>query len=86
MTGRTIPKNVATAIKNCWPEGVVEEFPSEDSYFGEIQPQLEWDLRKIPGASLLWHTEGEATSEDLGDDWEDGPPPTSSGSLITRSS
>ena len=32
-----IPKDVAAAIKRCWPHGVVEEFPTDESYFHEIR-------------------------------------------------
>jgi hypothetical protein len=52
-----IPKPVATAIKKCWPDGVVAEFETDESYFQEIHPRLERDLRNIRGAALLWQTE-----------------------------
>jgi hypothetical protein len=28
-----IPKYVAIVIKKCWPEGIVEEFDTDESYF-----------------------------------------------------
>jgi len=56
---RQIPKYVALAIKKCWPEGVVEEFATDESYFHDIHPRLERDLRNIRGASLLWQTSNE---------------------------
>jgi hypothetical protein len=42
-----IPKPVATAIKKCWPDGIVAEFETDESYFVEIHPRLERDL-------LIW--------------------------------
>ena len=52
-----IPKHVAAAIKRCWPRGVVEEFPADESYFHEFRYQIERDLGSISGASLVWQTE-----------------------------
>ena len=45
-----IPKPVAAAIKKCWPDGVVAEFETDESYFLEIHPRLERDLRNIRGS------------------------------------
>jgi hypothetical protein len=53
-----IPKDVAAAIKRCWPHGVVEEFDTDESYFHEIRHQIERGLRRIFGVSLVWQTEG----------------------------
>ena len=55
-----IPEDVAAAIKRCWPHGIVEEFPTDESYFHEIRHQIERDLRSISGVSLVWQT-GEAS-------------------------
>ena len=68
-----IPKDVAVAIKECWPDGIVEEFATDESYFHEIRPRLARDLRTIRGASLLWHTEGDETAARWHED--DEPPP-----------
>jgi hypothetical protein len=57
-----IPSAVATAIKTCWPNGVVEEFATDESYFHDTRPRLERDLRNIRGASLLWETEEDDSS------------------------
>jgi len=67
---KQIPEDVAAAIEECWPDGVIEEFDTDESYFHDIHAKLERDLRKIPGASLLWQTEAEDDSGhwDLGDD------------------
>src|SRR5439155_5189849 len=61
-----IPKDVATAIKRCWPDGMVEEFPTEESYFHEIRHELVRDLSGISGASLVWQSE-----EARGPRWDD---------------
>jgi hypothetical protein len=71
-----IPKRVATAIKKCWPDGVVEEFDKDESYFRKIHPSLEWDLRNIRGAAFLWQTEEQESGASWNDDWEDEPPPS----------
>jgi hypothetical protein len=71
-----IPKRVATAIKKCWPDGVVEEFDTDESYFHEIHPRLERDLRNIHGAALLWQTEKQESGASWNDDQEDEPPPS----------
>jgi len=63
-----IPTDVDAAIKQCWPDGVVEAFATDESYFHEIHQRLEWDLRHVRGASLLWQTEG----EEVGARWEEG--------------
>jgi hypothetical protein len=72
-----VPKDVAVAIKECWPDGVVEQFATDESYFHDMEPQLQRDLRNIRGASLLWHTEEE---EEIGTGWDQGeidePPPS----------
>src|SRR5713226_5110098 len=59
MSTSQIPEDVAVAIKACWPDGVVQEFTTDESYFHEIHPRLERDLRNVRGASLLWRTEEE---------------------------
>src|ERR1039457_1906916 len=57
MDATRIPEDVAAAIEECWPDGVVEEFDTDESYCCDIHAALERDLRKIPGAELLWQTE-----------------------------
>src|ERR1039457_6878402 len=78
MDANRIPEDVAAAIEECWPDGLIEEFDTDESYFHDIHAKLERDLRKIPGASLLWQTEAEDNSAHWDDD-EDGeddePPP-----------
>jgi len=78
MHAKQIPDNVAAAMEECWPDGVIEEFDTDESYFHDIQAKLERDLRKIPGASLLWQTEPEDDSADWDDDDDDDEPPPSS--------
>jgi hypothetical protein len=67
-----IPENVHAAIKQCWPDGVVHELATDESYFHEIHPRLERDLRKIRGASLRWQSEdaegGAGWNEDENDE------------------
>ncbi len=82
-----IPKPVATALKKCWPDGVIEEFETDESYFHEIHPQLERDLRNICGAALLWQTEEPENGARWDDDnREDEPPPGGDWQPITCSS
>ena len=67
-----IPKDVAVAINECWPDGVVDQFATDESYFHHIRPRLERDLRNVRGGSLLWQTEEETAA-----DWDnenDEPP------------
>jgi hypothetical protein len=51
-----IPPDVAAAIHRCWPDGIVDEFATDESYFHEIHARLERDLRNIRGASMRWRT------------------------------
>ena len=73
MGAQRIPPDVAAAIEECWPDGVIEEVDTDESYFHGIHARLERDLRKIPGASLLWQTEPEDHRAYWNDD--DEPPP-----------
>src|SRR5260221_13014363 len=77
MGTNRIPKSVAAAIRKCYPDGVVEAFVTEESYFDEIRDGLEWDLRKIRGATLHWQTPPESVPDwdDDDDDWARDPPP-----------
>jgi len=68
-----IPKDVAAAIKRCWPRGVVEESDIDESYFHEIRHQIEHDLRGIFGVSLVWQTE-DADRPDWDDDEDEALP------------
>ena len=71
-----IPKDVAAAIKERWPDGVVEQFATDESPFHENRPRLERDLRNVRGGSLLWQTEEETAA---GWDNENDEPPPSDG-------
>jgi hypothetical protein len=77
MGAKRIPEDVAAAIEECWPDGVIEEFDTDESFFHDIHAKLERDLQKIPGASLLWQTEAEDDSAYWDDDDGDEPPPSS---------
>ena len=70
-----IPKPVATAIKKCWPDGVVAEFGTDESYFHEIHPRLERDPRNIRGAALLWQTEEPKNGASWDEDGREDEPP-----------
>lgn len=72
-----VPKDVAVAIKECWPNGVVEQFATDESYFHDIHPRVQRDLRNVRGASLLWHTEEEKIGS--WDQDEIDEPPSSDG-------
>ncbi len=76
MGTNQIPKDVALAIKKCWPKGVVEEFATDESYFHQIHPRLQRDLRRIRGTSLLWQTEDEEIGAGCDRDENDGPAPS----------
>lgn len=76
MGASQIPTHVAAAIKECWPNGVVEEFATDESYFHEVRPRLERDLRNIRGASLLWQTEEEEIGVRWNEDENDDPLPS----------
>src|SRR6516165_10879929 len=74
MAARPIPAKLAARISKCWPDGIIEEFDTDESYFHEKRWPLEQDLRKIQGGSLLCQTETqEPDSSD--DDGGDLPPP-----------
>ena len=62
---------MAAAIEECWPDGVIEEFDTDESYFHDIHARLERDLGKIPGASLRWQTEEKHESDTWRDDDDD---------------
>ena len=76
MATSRLPKDVAVAINECWPDGVVEPFATDESYFPATHPRLEQDLRNIRGGTLLWQTEEEAAA---GWDNEKDEPPSSDG-------
>ena len=71
-----IPEGVALAIRECWPDGVVGQFATDESHFHEVRPRLERDLRKVREGSLLWQTEEETAA---GWDSENDEPPPSDG-------
>ena len=74
MAARPIPAKLAAKISKCWPDGVIEEFDTSESYFYEKRWPLEQDLRKIQGASLRCQTESEEPHS-WDDDDGDRPPP-----------
>src|SRR6516165_3389175 len=74
MAARPIPAKLAARISKCWPDGVIEEFDTDESYFHEKHWPLEQDLRKIQGASLLCQTES-AERHSWDDDDGDLPAP-----------
>jgi hypothetical protein len=64
-----LPKEVAAAIRKCWPHGKVEEFDSSESYFHDIYEEVKDSLYKIPEARLLWESQ---KAEDRWADWDTG--------------
>jgi len=40
MGASRVPKNVAAALRKCCPDGVVEAFLTDESYFHEIRDAL----------------------------------------------
>ena len=75
MGASRVPKNVAAALRKCCPDGVVEAFLTDESYFHEIRDALERDLSKIRGATLYWQTPEPETVPDWDDDWDHDPLP-----------
>jgi hypothetical protein len=75
MGANGIPEDVAAAIAECCPDGVVEEFDTYESGFHDIHAALEEDLRKIRGAALMWQTppKDQSIYRDL-DDGDAEPP------------
>jgi len=74
MAATQIPEAVAALIKEIWPDGMVDEFDTEESGFQDVHAKLERDLRKIRGASLEWQTEPEEPVY-WDDESDDEPPP-----------
>jgi len=70
MHAKRIPEDVAAAIDECWPDGVIEEFDRDESYFHDIHAALERDLRKISAAQLVWQTEAENDGTGWDKDWD----------------
>jgi hypothetical protein len=68
-----IPQNIAAAIRRRFPDGIVDEFPTDESYFHAIHAKVERGLRKIREASLLWQTADDEEDASL-DGPDDGPP------------
>jgi hypothetical protein len=73
INAKRIADDVAAAMVECWPDGVIEEFDRDESYFHDIHAALERDSRKIPGGALVWQTETESDRayRDDDDDWDD---------------
>lgn len=70
-----VPKSVIAAIEKLWPDGVIEVFDRDESYFRSMREPLERDLRSIDGTSLLWQTEERENAAAWDDDWDDEPLP-----------
>jgi hypothetical protein len=71
MARQRIPPDIAAAIEECWPDGVVEQFDTSESYFYDIREDLERDLHRLPDVALYWQTE----EEQYGSDWDDDDEP-----------
>lgn len=74
MSVAKIPKEVSAAIRKCWPDGVIEQFDCDESYFHEVHIELARDLAKISGAMLRWQTRRE-DRDYFHDDDDDGEMP-----------
>lgn len=74
-----IRPDVAEAIENLWPEGVVDfapVFDSEESYFYDVEGKLGRALRKVSGGKLLFERSAEPEPDSGGwDDEDDEYPP-----------
>jgi hypothetical protein len=71
----TIPGHISAAIRKAWPDGVVEPFDSEESYFWKIREKLSWDIRGLGGGMLSCEREASPQRDWHNDDdaWENIP-------------
>ncbi|HVN04476.1 MAG TPA: hypothetical protein VMT86_08675 [Bryobacteraceae bacterium] len=67
MEPSPISDALAAVIEECWPDGVIAEFDTSESYFNDVYDALEHELSSMYGASLLWQT---AADEDAERDWQ----------------
>jgi hypothetical protein len=70
MQARTVPQDVADAIVESWPDGIMEEFDSDESYFYDIREGLERDLLRIRDVAVRWQTSEPDYERYWGDDDE----------------
>ncbi|MGC9949040.1 MAG: hypothetical protein ABSF64_21950 [Bryobacteraceae bacterium] len=47
MDAGRIGADVAAAIEDCWPDGAIEEFDTDESYFHDIHAALEDTLENL---------------------------------------
>ena len=66
-----IPKNVAAAIQKAWPDGIVEQFDRDESYFERIHSTLRASLATVPGGGHFWETEDRHHHHGFDDDDDD---------------
>ena len=67
----SLPKEIGRLVKKHWPDGVVEEFDTWESYFHEIHDRVWSDLQRIRSASAFWETERSSRLGGEDDDWDD---------------
>jgi hypothetical protein len=51
-----LPKDLAKLVERTWPDGVVEEFDTSESYFHEIHHRIRVDLLGILTSIAFWET------------------------------
>jgi len=60
-----LPKYIADAIRQAWPDGVVNmPADTDDAPFWDMYPKLKARLSRLPGASLLYERQPEGESSD----------------------
>ncbi len=66
-----LPKEISRLVKKHWPDGVIEESGTWESYFHEIHARVRADLRRIRSAATFWETERSSRLGGQDDDWDD---------------
>ncbi|MGO9262919.1 MAG: hypothetical protein ACLQU1_42565 [Bryobacteraceae bacterium] len=64
-----LPKDLAKLVERTWPDGVVEQFDTSESYFYEIQDGIRGALLGIRDSAEFWETPDPYSRHDR--DWDD---------------
>jgi hypothetical protein len=66
-----LPKDLAKLVERTWPDGVVEEFDTPESYFHEIHDRIGGELRRLRDCATFWETPDPDSPGDYDDDEDD---------------
>src|ERR1700691_3093348 len=66
-----LPKDLAKLVERTWPDGVVEEFDSSESYFHKIHDRIGGELRRLRDCATFWETPDPDNSNDYDSDDDD---------------